>query len=76
MLSHANFCQAIHLNHWHSLRKRVRHVQKEKLSLREEILRLKAEREQVALRMDAVRIKHEADTEESAVSQFACCNGE
>ncbi|CAM1504597.1 Fc.00g021880.m01.CDS01 [Cosmosporella sp. VM-42] len=56
---------AIHLNDWQTLRKRVRHVQKEKLSLREEILRLKAEREQVALRMDAVRIKHEEDTKES-----------
>ncbi|KAF5004454.1 hypothetical protein FDECE_9056 [Fusarium decemcellulare] len=56
---------AIHLNDWHSLRKRVRLVQREKLSLRDEILRLKAEREQVALRMDAVRIKHEEDTKES-----------
>ncbi|KJZ73215.1 hypothetical protein HIM_07412 [Hirsutella minnesotensis 3608] len=56
---------AIHLDHWHSLRKQVRQVQKEKLSLREEILRLKGEREQVALRMDAVRIKHEADNKES-----------
>ncbi|KAF4977879.1 hypothetical protein FZEAL_5653 [Fusarium zealandicum] len=43
----------------------VRLVQREKLSLREEILRLKAEREQVGLRMDAVRIKHEEDTKES-----------
>ncbi|KAH7313661.1 hypothetical protein B0I35DRAFT_480333 [Stachybotrys elegans] len=56
---------AIQLNHWHSLRKRVRHVQKEKLALREEILRLKAEREQVALRMDEVRIKHEQDSSDS-----------
>ncbi|KAL6904877.1 hypothetical protein GGI43DRAFT_398294 [Trichoderma evansii] len=56
---------AIHLNHWHSLRKRLRHVQKEKMALREEIMRVKAEREQVALRMDAIRIKHEADTRES-----------
>ncbi|PON28346.1 hypothetical protein TGAM01_v202840 [Trichoderma gamsii] len=56
---------AIHLNHWHSLRKRLRHVQKEKMTLREEIMRIKAEREQVALRMDAIRIKHEADTRES-----------
>jgi hypothetical protein len=60
--------QAIHLNDWQTLRKRVRIVQREKLSLREEILRLKAEREQVALRMDAVRIKHEEDTKESKVS--------
>ncbi|KAK1255207.1 hypothetical protein MKX08_009202 [Trichoderma sp. CBMAI-0020] len=56
---------AIHLNHWHSLRKRLRHVQKEKMALREDIMRIKAEREQVALRMDAIRIKHEADTRES-----------
>ncbi|PNY26673.1 Protein MNN4 [Tolypocladium capitatum] len=56
---------AIHLNHWYSLRKQVRQAQKEKLSLRDEILRLRAEREQVALRMDAVRIKHEADSKEA-----------
>ncbi|CAI6090411.1 unnamed protein product [Clonostachys chloroleuca] len=56
---------AIHLNHWHSLRKRVRQTQKEKLALREEILRIKGEREQVALRMDAVRAKHEADNKEA-----------
>lgn len=62
--------QAIHLNDWQTLRKRVRIVQREKLSLREEILRLKAEREQVALRMDAVRIKHEEDTKESKVSYY------
>lgn len=59
--------QAIHLDHWHSLRKRVRHVQKEKLMLRDDILKLKAEREQVALRMDAIRTKHEADTKEATV---------
>ncbi|KAH7239302.1 hypothetical protein BKA59DRAFT_275068 [Fusarium tricinctum] len=56
---------AIHLSDWQTLRKRVRVVQREKLSLREEILRLKAEREQVALKMDAVRIKHEENTKES-----------
>lgn len=61
--------QAIHLNHWHSLRKQVRRTQKEKLALRDEILRLRGEREQVALRMDAVRIKHEADSNESTVSR-------
>ncbi|KAG5982360.1 hypothetical protein E4U54_006392, partial [Claviceps lovelessii] len=56
---------AIHLNHWHSLRRRLRHVQKEKLALRDEIIRLKGERAQVALRMDAIRIKHESDSTES-----------
>lgn len=43
-------------------------MQKEKLTLREDILKLKAEREQVALRMDAIRTKHEADTKEYTVS--------
>jgi hypothetical protein len=52
----------------------VRHVQKEKLTLREEILKLKAEREQVALRMDAIRTKHEADTKESTVSDTVSLN--
>ncbi|RCI13283.1 hypothetical protein L249_0657 [Ophiocordyceps polyrhachis-furcata BCC 54312] len=56
---------AIHLNHWHTLRKQVRKAQKEKLALREEIIRLNGEREQVALRMDAVRIKHETNSKES-----------
>ncbi|KAG6038301.1 hypothetical protein E4U41_004377 [Claviceps citrina] len=56
---------AIHLNHWHSLRRRLKHVQKEKLALRDEIIRLKSEREQVALRMDAIRIKHESDSTKS-----------
>ncbi|KAK7418246.1 hypothetical protein QQX98_004030 [Neonectria punicea] len=56
---------AIHLNDWHSLRKRVRLAQREKLTLREEIIRLRGEREQVALRMDAVRSKHEEDTKKS-----------
>lgn len=37
------------------------------MALREEIMRIKAEREQVALRMDAIRIKHEADARESKV---------
>jgi hypothetical protein len=46
----------------------VRQAQKEKLALREEIIRLRAERAQVALRMDAVRIKHERETKEAGVS--------
>lgn len=35
------------------------------MELRTEILRIRAEREQVALRMDAVRIKHEAETKDA-----------
>lgn len=44
------------------------------MALREDIMRIKAEREQVALRMDAIRIKHEADTRESKVRivQVSC----
>ncbi|OAA63892.1 hypothetical protein ISF_04601 [Cordyceps fumosorosea ARSEF 2679] len=56
---------SIYLNHWYSLRKRIRHVQKEKLELRQEILRLKAEKDQVALRMDGVRARSEKDGGES-----------
>ncbi|PHH79669.1 hypothetical protein CDD80_4154 [Ophiocordyceps camponoti-rufipedis] len=56
---------AIHLNDWHTLRRQVRKSQKEKLAMREEIMRLNGEREQVALRMDAVRVKHEADSREA-----------
>lgn len=43
-------------------------MQKERVTLRDEILRLKGEREQVALRMDAVRLRHETNTKESTVS--------
>jgi hypothetical protein len=46
----------------------VRAAQKEKLTLRDEILRVRKEREQVALRMDAIRIRHEADSKEALVS--------
>ncbi|KAJ3493787.1 hypothetical protein NLG97_g4509 [Lecanicillium saksenae] len=56
---------SIYLNHWYSLRKRIRHVQKEKLELRQEILRLKAEKEQVALRMDGVRARSEKEGHDS-----------
>lgn len=45
----------------------MRAAQKEKLTLRDEILRIRAERDQVGLRMDAVRIKHEADSKEALV---------
>lgn len=51
----------------HALKKRVRSVQKEKLTLRTEIMRIRAEREQVALKMDAVRIRHETANRESLV---------
>ncbi|KAH6853875.1 hypothetical protein B0I37DRAFT_440966 [Chaetomium sp. MPI-CAGE-AT-0009] len=55
----------IALDTLHSLRKRVRAVQKEKLTLRDEILQIRAEREQVALRMDAIRIRHEAESKQA-----------
>lgn len=55
----------------HSLRKRVRSIQKEKITLRNEILRVRAEREQVALKMDAVRLRHEVDSRDSLVSSLS-----
>jgi hypothetical protein len=55
------------LDSLHTLGKQVRKAQKDKLSLREEILRLRSEREQVALRMDAAREKHETNSKEMLV---------
>ncbi|OLN81695.1 hypothetical protein CCHL11_06952 [Colletotrichum chlorophyti] len=49
----------------HSLRKRVRSVQKDRIALRDDIMRIRGEREQVALRKDAIRAKHEKATEET-----------
>ncbi|KAI1426783.1 hypothetical protein F5Y12DRAFT_258190 [Xylaria sp. FL1777] len=57
--------QTIVLDNLRTLKKRVRAAQKEKVSLRNEILRIRAEREQVALKMDAVRMRHETANEES-----------
>ncbi|CAK7220801.1 hypothetical protein SBRCBS47491_004312 [Sporothrix bragantina] len=51
--------QAVAVDTLHALRKRVRAAHKEKLALREEILRIRAERDQVALRMDALRAQHQ-----------------
>lgn len=52
----------------HALKKRVRAMQKEKVALRKEILGIRAEREQVALKMDAIRMQHEAEGREAMVS--------
>ncbi|KAH8204999.1 hypothetical protein TruAng_000882 [Truncatella angustata] len=55
----------IALDNLHSLKKRVRSIQKEKLALRNDIIRIRAEREQVALKMDAVRIRHEKNNKQT-----------
>ncbi|KAI1328883.1 hypothetical protein F5Y16DRAFT_136863 [Xylariaceae sp. FL0255] len=55
----------IALDNLRTLNKRVRAAQKEKVALRNEILRIRAEREQVALKMDAVRTRHETANKES-----------
>ncbi|KAG6367932.1 hypothetical protein INS49_002132 [Diaporthe citri] len=55
----------IALDALYALKKRVREAQKNKLQLRERIIQIRAEREQVALRMDAVRMKHEEDGKEA-----------
>ncbi|KAB8302133.1 hypothetical protein EYC80_005581 [Monilinia laxa] len=55
----------INLDNSYSLEKRLREGQRKKLSLREEILRVRAEREKVALRMDEIRIAHEKDSHEA-----------
>ncbi|OTB19203.1 hypothetical protein K445DRAFT_18810 [Daldinia sp. EC12] len=55
----------IALDTMHALKKRVRSVQKDKLTLRTEIMRIRAEREEVALKMDAVRMRHETVNKET-----------
>ncbi|XXH05553.1 hypothetical protein Hte_011984 [Hypoxylon texense] len=55
----------IALDTMHALKKRVRSVQKQKLTLRAEIMRIRAEKEQVALKMDAVRMRHETANRET-----------
>jgi hypothetical protein len=50
-----------------ALQKRVRAAQRDKIALREEILRIRGERELVALRMDAVRVRHEGESREALV---------
>jgi transcriptional antiterminator Rof (Rho-off) len=60
--------KTINLDNAYALEKRLREGQKKKLLLREEILRVRAEREKVALRMDEIRIAHEKESNEAHVS--------
>lgn len=57
----------IALDTLYALKRRVREAQKEKLKLRERIIQIRAEREQVALRMDAIRVKHDEDSKKALV---------
>lgn len=59
--------QTIALDTLFTLKKRVREAQKEKVKLRERIIEIRTEREQVHLRMDAVRTKHSEDSKEALV---------
>lgn len=59
---------AIALDTLHALKKRVRSIQKQKLALRNDIISIRAEREQVALKMDAVRVRHETESKQTLVS--------
>lgn len=53
----------IAIDNLQTLRRRLRAAQKEKRTLRDEILNVRREREQVALRRDALRMKHESENE-------------
>ncbi|KAG4430993.1 hypothetical protein IFR05_013521 [Cadophora sp. M221] len=53
--------QTINLDNAYCLERRVRDELKKKNVLREEVLRIRKEREQVALRMDEIRMKHEKE---------------
>ncbi|KAL2060714.1 hypothetical protein VTL71DRAFT_9355 [Oculimacula yallundae] len=53
--------QTINLDNAYCLERRVRDEMRQKNALREEILQVRKEREQVALRMDEIRMKHETE---------------
>ncbi|KAK3393616.1 hypothetical protein B0H63DRAFT_458636 [Podospora didyma] len=55
----------IALDNLHALRKRVRVAQKQKLALRDDILRIRAEKDQVLLRQDTIRIRYQAEKKEA-----------
>jgi hypothetical protein len=57
----------LNLDNAYSLERRVREQHKKKLSLRDDILRVRAERQQIALQMDEIRIKHESESNEAQV---------
>lgn len=59
--------QTIALDDIFILQRRVREASREKLKLRARILEVRAEREHVALRMDALRIKHDDESKEALV---------
>ncbi|KAI1001103.1 hypothetical protein K3495_g7096 [Podosphaera aphanis] len=50
---------SLNLDNVHSLERRLRDEQKRKIHLRSEVLRVRNEREKVALQMDEIRIQHE-----------------
>ena len=62
--------QTINLDNTSALEKRFREEQKKKFALREEILRLRGERQKIALRMDGVRITHEQESKDAQVRNF------
>lgn len=64
---HTNSSQRLNLDNSFSLEKRVREEQRKKLSLRDEIRRARAERQEVALRMDEIRIRHETESKHAQV---------
>ena len=55
--------QTINLDNSFALLRRLRAEKRRQLQLREEILRVRGERESIALRMDEVRKQHERDSE-------------
>ena len=60
--------KAINLDNAYCLERRVRDELRKKNTLREEVLQVRKEREQVALRMDEIRMKHEREKTDAQVS--------
>jgi hypothetical protein len=67
----ADILQTINLDNNSALAKRLRVEQRKKVALREEILQVRAARGKVALRMDAVRIRHEEESKDAQVRWIA-----
>ena len=71
--------EAINLDNAYCLERRVRDELRKKNALREEVLQVRKEREQVALRMDEIRLKHEREKTDAQVGvenakQLSCTN--
>jgi len=70
--SRLTIAQSSNLDHGYSLTRRIRVAQKQRVELREDVMRIRRERETIALRMDEIRIKQEENNKHFLVKIY--CN--